>query len=63
MLVVSNIEVKDSTASTAGELFCDMFCKGHDARMLDCYRIERFKTMNEVRLIMSFLIIQNQHKW
>ena len=50
MLVVSNVEVKDSTASAAGELFCDMFCKGHNARMLDCYHVERFETMNEVKI-------------
>ena len=48
-LVVSHIEVEDSTASAAGEVFCDMFCKGRDARMLDCYRVERFETMNEAK--------------
>ena len=50
MLVVSNVEVKDSAASAAGELFCDMFCKGRNARMLDCYHVERFETMNEVKI-------------
>ena len=48
-LIVSNVEVKDSTACVAGKLFCDMFCKGRDTRMLDCYCIERFETMNEVK--------------
>ena len=33
----------------AGELFCNMFCKGRDARMLDCHCVERFETMNEAK--------------
>ena len=39
MLIISNIEVEDSTTRVAGKLFGDLFCKGRDTRMLDCYHI------------------------
>ena len=48
-LVVSNVEVEDSTTCAASELFCDLFCKGRNARMLDCYCVERFETVNEAK--------------
>ena len=48
-LIVSHIEVEDSTSSVAGELFCNMFRKGCNTRMLDCYRVERFETMDEAK--------------
>ena len=49
MLVVSHIEIKNSTACAASEMFCDMFRKGRNARMLDCYHVEWFETMDEVK--------------
>ena len=53
--VISNIQVKHSSAGMTCELLGDLFGEGSDTRMLDCDGIEWFKTMDWVNGISFFL--------
>ena len=55
MFVVSDIQVKHSSAGTTCELLGYLFGEGSDAGMLDCDSVERFETMDCANGVSFFL--------
>ena len=55
MFVVSDIQIKHSSAGTTCELLGDLFGEGSDAGVLDCDSVEGFETMDWANGIGFFL--------